>query len=746
MESPLIINPRYRPVFTKDSVLMLDENTFSVLSGDLVASVVATIQDRPISKASMLAQLHPEKAEAVMSIVEGLLKDRFIIEKPAHAINGLGVWQRLGLEPDQLDSALSESSISIRILSDVVPADRVNKAFIRAGLNITPYGPVEIVVTDRPILPALLAINMKNHLENRPWMLVCLNGTTSWIGPIFNDKTACYRCLYERLRENRMGDRYAADHGLPGQTASEQHVDHLPALDDIILNAAAVEAVRWVTEGRNRRLEGTILAMDSITWSSEWHAAMRVANCPVCSHDHSHIHRLSGLVAARKHTPGYRVFTAEQIWTRYRHLVNPVTGVVRDVSRLYPSDPESESLFYIYKARHSLAAHIDSLEKLKANSQRTSTGKGATPLQARVSALCEAIERYSGRWIENTPTVQTSARSLGEDAVSLRRLLGYSDSEYAERDERNADPLCSVTEYVPRELTDSETIDWSPVWSLTHQCVRWVPSAYLYYDFPGSNDIFCFADSNGNAAGGSLQEAVFSGLLELLERDAAAIWWYNQIPRPGIDLHSLNEPYVEAMIEFYKKHHREIWVLDITHDLKVPTFVALSRRTDRRPEDIISGASCHTDPRHAIMGALTELNQLFVNVAEETESGTDYHIKEPIALQWFTEAHVDELDYLRPMGQPLDFDAVTRRAPFNGNTADDLSMLLNMLKQKGFEVLAHNQTQADLGLPTAKVMVPGLNHWWRRLGQPRLYEVPVTMGWLDKPRTEEEMNPYSILW
>jgi oxazoline/thiazoline synthase len=46
----------------------------------------------------------------------------------------------------------------------------------------------------------------------------------------------------------------------------------------------------------------------------------------------------------------------------------------------------------------------------------------------------------------------------------------------------------------------------------------------------------------------------------------------------------------------------------------------------------------------------------------------------------------------------------------------------------------------------ARVVVPGLRHFWRRLAPGRLYDVPVSLGWLDRPRAETELNPISIFF
>jgi hypothetical protein len=43
-----------------------------------------------------------------------------------------------------------------------------------------------------------------------------------------------------------------------------------------------------------------------------------------------------------------------------------------------------------------------------------------------------------------------------------------------------------------------------------------------------------------------------------------------------------------------------------------------------------------------------------------------------------------------------------------------------------------------------KVLVPGLRHFWTRFGAGRLYDVPVQLGWLDRPTAEEDLNPIPI--
>ena len=121
--------------------------------------------------------------------------------------------------------------------------------------------------------------------------------------------------------------------------------------------------------------------------------------------------------------------------------------------------------------------------------------------------------------------------------------------------------------------------------------------------------LFARADSNGCAAGAVPEEAVLQGLLELIERDAVALWWYSRARRPGVDLCTSTDPYVARLQAHYRGLQRSLWVLDIRSDLGVPSFAALSARTDQPQQDILYGFGSHLDPAVALSRALTELNQ-----------------------------------------------------------------------------------------------------------------------------------------
>ncbi len=74
----------------------------------------------------------------------------------------------------------------------------------------------------------------------------------------------------------------------------------------------------------------------------------------------------------------------------------------------------------------------------------------------------------------------------------------------------------------------------------------------------------------------------------------------------------------------------------------------------------------------------------------------------------------------------------------------DVKLCQRIVESKGMEMLVLDQTRPDIGLRVAKVIVPGMRHIWKRLSARRLYNVPVSMGWLKEALTEEELNPFPM--
>jgi ribosomal protein S12 methylthiotransferase accessory factor len=242
------------------------------------------------------------------------------------------------------------------------------------------------------------------------------------------------------------------------------------------------------------------------------------------------------------------------------------------------------------------------------------------------------------------------------------------------------------------------------------------------------------ADSNGCAAGNTIEEAIVQGFLELVERDSYAIWWYNRSQRAELDLSRFDDAYVRDLKTQLADTGRRLWVLDITTDLGIPSFVAMSHSTATGQEFIEYGSGSHFDARIALLRALTELNQfLSIGLMGGRDAGASSNDSSgPFRLQ--------DHPYLIPNGGPAappDFGVNFGSL----DTREQALACVDVAKRAGLDFLVLDQTRPDIEVPVARVIVPGLRHFYRRFAPGRLYDVPVKLGLRDKPILESELNP-----
>lgn len=184
-----------------------------------------------------------------------------------------------------------------------------------------------------------------------------------------------------------------------------------------------------------------------------------------------------------------------------------------------------------------------------------------------------------------------------------------------------------------------------------------------------------------------------------------------------------------------------MWVLDLTTDLNIPAFAAVSRYTGGEREYIIAGYGAHFDPKIAVLRAVTEVNQIGCNLPENhpsTNSDSALHY-------WFNHAAIAKQPYLAPSQAPAK-QATDYTQQWSDDIHQDVLNCVDIVRQAGLEILVLNQTRPDIGLPVVKVIVPGLRHFWSRFEAGRLYEVPAKLGWLPAPLTEDQMNPMPMVF
>jgi oxazoline/thiazoline synthase len=736
--------PRFKPhlrveVVPGEGVFLLSERQQIVLQGRLYERIAPCIDGRPVE--AICDQLQGQVAPAQVFYTLTQLEKRGHL---AEASNGrpageLAWWAEHGVETSEAARRFTERPVAVHGLGSV-NTDSLIDLLGEHGVCLDGAAGLNVVATDSPLRSELRDINQEALHAGRPWLLVKAIGATVWLGPLFvPGKTGCWACLSERVEANAPVLAYLeAKRERTGAAAAHHAVTPASLQAAWALTATAVSS--WVVRGELPHLEGKLRTLDTLTGETQTHTLVRLPSCPVCGHQRTPTSPVPVVLSSgrKRYTEdgGHRTCSPQETLERYGHHVSAITGAVSLLER----DSAGEGVLHVYLSGPNSARQARSLLGLRADLRSSNCGKGTTDAQAKASALCEGLERYSGAFRGDEPRQRARFVDLGEAGIAPNTCLLFSEKQYREREVWNA--AGHRYDQVPLPFDPQAEIDWTPVWSLSQERVRYLPAAYCWFNYPQPlHHAFCYGCSNGNAAGNTLEEAILQGFLELVERDSVALWWYNRVRRPGIDLDSFHEPYLDQLREFLTKHQRDLWALDVTSDLGVPAVVAVSRRTDGGAEQILFGLGSHLDARVALLRAVTELNQMLGPVltvpADDPAAG---HLTDKATLHWLKNATRANQDWLVPLDGPY-----RRAGDFPACRSDDLKedvlFCQKLAENQGSELLVLDQTRPEIGLPVVKVIVPGMRHFWARFAPGRLYDVPVQLGWLKQPRSEEELNP-----
>ena len=733
-----------------DGQTLLVSETFNTLVHGRVYENILPLLDGRRSRESIIDALEGAHQEADVRKALAFMESRGYIVSGDHGMERgrAAFWSSQGVSPRRVEQRLQAARVAIY-------GDGGGLETRLETMNIT-------VGADRPSLSVYVASDYlddefatinREHLESAaPWVLVRPAGMQPLFGPVFRpaEKGPCWACLTYRIRNHQEVHSFVRNHC--GEAAAVRPNVAEPLALDVVYGTVAIEIARWLVRGGAAPLHDRAITLDLAGMKTEYHQVMRRPQCPVCGDEELYRTdrpatpvRLQASPKEFRNSGGVRARTPAETLEKYRRLVSPVSGIVTWVSR---TTPATDPWLHVHWAGSNLALRIKSLSSLRRSLRSKSAGKGSSAEQSEVSALCEAIERYSGAFHGDEIRCRRSLAEFSgagdEQALHPNDVQLFSDRQLDHAQEINA--RGHPYNVVPARFDPERELDWSPVWSLTRDRQCWLPTSILYGMTPeqrGTSGLW--SDSNGCAAGNTLEEAILQGFFELVERDAFAIWWYNRLHRPGVDLESFDDEYLASAPGYYSQYHREMWLLDLTGDLGIPVFVALSRSDDGPAEDIIYGAGAHADPRIAALRAVCELNQCLTWVPRPGDDQTRYGVDDPMCLWWWKNGKLADHPHLAPASGVRLCESSDYPVPDTADMREDVEWCRALVEARGMEFMVLDQTRPDIGMPVARVIVPGLRHFWERFAPGRLYDVPVEMGWRDCPAGEDELNPIPVI-
>ena len=738
----MIFRPQFKrsfrcEVIPSEGVFLLSEGEQSLLCDSMSLQIAPFLDKQLYTDEEIVDQLKGKNSAAEVFYILDLLRERgYVVEAaPEVSPEQAAFWDALDIPPQEAFQHLQETSVSIISYGAIDPSP-FQQILASSGIHVGNEGSLQIVVATDYLTEDLADFNQQALRENSPWMLVKPIGRDLWIGPLFlPGKTGCWACLAHRLRGTRKTEYYLQDR-LSSSSSFSPPPAFLSSTLQTAFNLAVTEIATWIARGQNEKIEGQLLTFNTHSFKTQSHPVVRRPQCPHCGGSQAYRQDQEAPIVLQSRKKlwktGNKNYTLppEETMKKLEHHISPITGIVQSLQPVSRNTNEDQvELFYIatHNFIHATKDYASGLDYLYSLLQDSSAGKGQETAQAKASALCEAIERYSGVFQGDEARLRATFKNL-EGAVHPNDCMLYSEQQLLNREKQGT--FDSPAIWVPEPFDEDKEIEWSPVWSLASDESRHVPTAYCYYGYSRKyQSWFARADSNGCAAGHTKEEAILHGFLELVERDSVALWWYNQLPKPQVDLSSFDDPYLEDLKIYYQTLHRDFWVLDLTSDLNIPTFVAVSRRNDQETEDIIFGFGAHLDAHVAVLQALTEMGQSLPDLVSGTpDNGTSALQHDPDTVAWWQNATIEHHPYLRPdEALPAKVLACYPQQSSDDFRTDVLTCV-QVAKDRGLETLILDQTRPDTGLHVVKVIVPGLRHFWARFAPGRLYEVPVQMG------------------
>ncbi len=244
------------------------------------------------------------------------------------------------------------------------------------------------------------------------------------------------------------------------------------------------------------------------------------------------------------------------------------------------------------------------------------SGKGANDTQARISAIMESVERCCAE----QPNI---SKDLSKDLDGEGIKPSITDSfENLSQKVNTINPLDLLT---AEPVIKNTRLEWMVGYDLLTEENILVPSNAVYHPYNpmnGGHQLFR-SNTNGLAAGNTMEETILHGLLEVIERDALSIAEYNKNPGREIIL-TPDDGIVYGLLKKFEAADviAKLWLLN--HDIGLYTVVcALDDPVLKDPALLVMGAGSHLKPEIAVSRALTEAAQSRVVQIHGAREDTD---------------------------------------------------------------------------------------------------------------------------
>lgn len=228
-----------------------------------------------------------------------------------------------------------------------------------------------------------------------------------------------------------------------------------------------------------------------------------------------------------------------------------------------------------------------------------------------------------------------------------------------------------------------------------------VPAQQVFLDYAAckGEKLLIDADSTGCAAGATLATAYKHALLECIERDAVATWWYGR-KNPALLPVSLIDPLAPRVSWWISQRARTTLLFDLTSDVQVPCVSAVS--ADGNGLSVAIGSAAALSTAAAALSAILEMLQTEVTM-ELGRGSSDGRL-----VEWRKRASLKTMPQFEPGPASARIFAIEQQ------------QLTEAVASSGHNAYGIELTLPDDPLPSARVIVPGFSALNRRINEERI--------------------------
>jgi ribosomal protein S12 methylthiotransferase accessory factor len=310
-------------------------------------------------------------------------------------------------------------------------------------------------------------------------------------------------------------------------------------------------------------------------------------------------------------------------------------------------------------------------------------GKGLDPRTCRAGAIAEAIEFELAEQPYGPATIAQACAIPAKDRLEIEDCFPARAS-------------------IVNDLT---YLAWEEVTNIQNGTVKLLPSDLIWLVPRISEQPFLYlqSGSNGVAAGATMEDAILSGLYEIIERDAWTLHQFlsdncgvlpKRIPLFGLPAE------LEELVRKIDRAGLKIHLLDATNDYQVTVINAMLLDPTGNGAGLFSGYGAHLNARVAAIRAITEAIQ--ARACYIAGARDDLFRRQFLLMKRINQDRLDQ------MFNELEASAsINEYRTVNFKTIkEELRYLLRLIKGRGVSEVYVKELGTRLGVHVVRVMSP----------------------------------------